>query len=144
MKKTAFSKFDPLPSPEYFISYGLVDVDTSTVTGGNGISGTAILEHLAEKTTGADWESIIVTSRSPFKTTIKDDRVTFIALDFTEDVSTLSEKMKVICEPVTHAYFCSYIHKDDFAELNSANAQLFENFVDAIEQVAPRLQNITL
>lgn len=117
---------------------------TAFITGGNGISGTAILEYLAENTTAGDWESIIVTSRSPFKTTVQDARVKFIALDFTEDVSSLVQKMKGVCEPVTHAYFCSYIHKDDFAELNAANAQLFDNFIEAIEEVAKGLQNITL
>jgi nucleoside-diphosphate-sugar epimerase len=117
---------------------------TAFITGGNGISGTAILEYLADNTTKDDWESIIVTSRSPFKTTVNDPRVKFLALDFTEDVSALVQKMEGVCEPVTHAYFCSYIHKDDFTELNSANAKLFENFVDAIEKVAKGLQNITL
>ena len=117
---------------------------TAFITGGNGISGTAILEYLAEKTTAEDWESIIVTSRSPFKSTVTDPRVKFIALDFTEDVSSLVRKMEGVCESVTHAYFCSYIHKDDFAELNAANAQLFDHFIEAIEKVATRLQNITL
>lgn len=117
---------------------------TAFITGGNGISGTAILEYLAEKTTSDEWESIIVTSRSPFKTTVEDPRVKFVALDFTEDVSSLLKKMKGVCDPVTHAYFCSYIHKDDFDELNTANAQLFEHFLDTIEEVAKGLQNVTL
>ena len=117
---------------------------TAFITGGNGISGTAILEYLADNTTKDDWESIIVTSRSPFKTTVNDPRVKFLALDFTEDVSALVQEMEGVCEPVTHAYFCSYIHKDDFTELNAANSKLFENFVDAIERVAKGLKNITL
>lgn len=136
---------------------------TAFITGANGISGGAILEYLAENTTHEEWESIIVTSRSPFKTVVSDPRVTvctivghclvvianvlrsqFIALDYTEDVQALIQKQQDVCKNVTHAYFCSYVHKDEFQELNAANATLFENFLQSIEQVAPRLENITL
>jgi nucleoside-diphosphate-sugar epimerase len=116
---------------------------TAFITGANGISGGAILEYLVGRPS-SEWSSIIVTSRSPFKTTVSDPRIQFIALDFSEDASTLAAKMKDICAPVTHAYFCSYVHKDDFAELNTANEALFENFLDALEQVAPNLANVTL
>jgi nucleoside-diphosphate-sugar epimerase len=116
---------------------------TALITGANGISGTAILEYLVEHTAKQEWD-IIVTSRSPFKTTVNDPRVKFIALDYTKDVDTLAEQMKDICAPVTHAYFCSYVHMDDFAELNAANAALFENFLDSLEKVASSLQNVTL
>lgn len=68
----------------------------------------------------------------------------FIALDYTQDVRTLIEEQKDICKNVTHAYFCSYVHKDDFAELNAANAAIFENFLHSLEQVAPKLENVTL
>jgi nucleoside-diphosphate-sugar epimerase len=114
------------------------------ITGANGISGSAILEYLVENTTSAEWSKLIVTSRSPFQTTVTDDRITFVALDFTNDVQTLVQQMGGICGDVTHAYFCSYVHKDDFDELNTANAALFESFLDALEQTAPRLENVTL
>lgn len=117
---------------------------TAFITGANGISGSAILEYLVENTTREEWSSIIVSSRSPFKTTVSDPRIQFVALDFTQDPSTLAKLMRDVCSPVTHAYFCSYVHKDDFSELNAANAALFENFVDALEQVSPSLENITL
>ena len=87
--------------------------NTAFITGANGISGTAILEYLVANTTSQDWD-IIVTSRSPFKTTVNDPRVKFIALDYTDDVDTLVQQIKDVCAPVTHAYFCSYVHKDDF------------------------------
>ena len=116
---------------------------TAFITGANGISGTAILEWFVDKTKAEDWD-IIVTSRSPFKTTVTDARVSFIALDYTKDVDTLAAQMKESCASVTHAYFCSYVHKDDFNELNTANAALLENFVDSLERVAPNLSNITL
>jgi nucleoside-diphosphate-sugar epimerase len=117
---------------------------TAFITGANGISGSAIVEHLCNTTTSDDWVSIIVTSRSPFNPTVTDSRIKFIALDFTDDVSCLVEKMQEVCGPVSHAYFCSYLHKDDFAESYTANKTLFENFLSAIDKTAPKLENVTL
>lgn len=114
------------------------------ITGGNGISGGAIAEYLVAQTTSEQWSKIIVTSRSPFKTNLKDPRVSFIALDFSHPVDTLVADMKQLCSDTTHAFFSSYIHKDDFAELNSANQGLFENFLNALTEVAPSLENVTL
>ncbi|KAL2070818.1 hypothetical protein VTL71DRAFT_13844 [Oculimacula yallundae] len=114
------------------------------ITGGNGITGSAILEHLVLNEKSEEWCRIIVTSRSPFKTLVHDPRVSFIALDFSEDSKTLAGKMRAECSEVTHAYFSSYIHWDDFAELNKANSALFENFLHALLEVAPKLENCTL
>ncbi|KAN0103515.1 hypothetical protein V8E51_011828 [Hyaloscypha variabilis] len=114
------------------------------VTGGNGITGNAIIEYLATTTTTNDWSKIIVTSNSPLESKIKDPRIIFIALDFTQDSRTLIEQMQPVCTQTTHTYFSSYIHKDDFRELNHANEKLFENFLQAITTVAPNLENVTL
>ena len=114
------------------------------ITGGNGITGSAILEYLAKNTKPTEWSKLIVTSRSPFKTTVQDDRITFIALDLTKDVASLVEAMKPVCGEVTHAYFSSYLHKDDFGELNRANEGLFSHFLDALTEVAPGLESCTL
>jgi nucleoside-diphosphate-sugar epimerase len=114
------------------------------ITGGNGITGSAVLEYLVKNTTATEWSKIIVTSRSPFKTIVQDDRISFIALDLSNEPATLIEKMSSICAEVTHAYFSSYVHKDDFSELNKANEALFSNFLDALITVAPSLQNCTL
>lgn len=114
------------------------------ITGANGITGSAILEYLVKTTTTEQWSKIVTTSRSPFQTTIDDQRVDFIALDFSQKAEVLVEKMHDICKNVTHAYFSSYVHKDDFAELNTANRALFENFLTALVDVAPALENCTL
>ena len=114
------------------------------ITGANGITGSAILEYLVSTTESDQWSKIITTSRSPFKTNVKDPRVEFIALDFSKKPAELVESMEGLCANVTHAYFSSYVHKDDFAELNKANSSLFENFLDAIVGVAPKLENVTL
>lgn len=117
--------------------------NTAFITGANGISGSAILEYFVQHTAAQDWD-LIVTSRSPFKSTVDDARIKFIPLDYTQDVRVLVEQMKDVCSMVTHAYFCSYVHKDDFNELNSANAALFEKFLESLERVAQSLQNVTL
>ncbi|KAJ5869912.1 hypothetical protein N7455_004853 [Penicillium solitum] len=114
------------------------------ITGANGITGSAILEHLAKHTTASEWSRIIITSRSPLKTTVSDPRVEFIALDFSNPPEKLAEQMGVQCAEVTHAYFSSYVHKDDFVELNKANRSLFENFLSTLISVSKGLQNCTL
>jgi nucleoside-diphosphate-sugar epimerase len=114
------------------------------ITGANGITGSAILEHLIQTTTSEQWSKIITTSRSTFKSTISDPRVEFIALDFSQKPDILVKEMRGLCREVTHAYFSSYVHKDDFAELNTANSSLFENFLTALLEVSPDLENCTL
>lgn len=114
------------------------------ITGGNGITGSAIIEHLVNNTSKEEWRDIIVTSRSPFKTLVQDPRIKFVALDFTKQPKELIESMRDVCAPVTHAYFSSYVHKDDFQELNTANQALFENFLRALVEVTPKLEAVCL
>jgi nucleoside-diphosphate-sugar epimerase len=114
------------------------------ITGGNGITGSAIIQHLANNTSKEEWSDIIVTSRSPFKTLVQDPRIKFVALDFTKQPKELIDSMRDICASVTHAYFSSYVHKDDFAELNTANQALFENFLRALVEVTPKLEAVCL
>ncbi|OOQ89744.1 nucleoside-diphosphate-sugar epimerase GsfE [Penicillium brasilianum] len=114
------------------------------ITGVNGITGSAILEHLVKHTTVSEWSRIVITSRSPLKMSVSDSRVEFIALDFSNTPEELAGQMRDRCADVTHAYFSSYVHKDTFVELNSANRSLFENFLSALTSVAKSLQNCTL
>ncbi|KAH7139919.1 hypothetical protein B0J13DRAFT_639028 [Dactylonectria estremocensis] len=109
------------------------------ITGANGITGTALIEHLAAASSD-EWSNIIATSLSPLQSRMQDSRVSFIPLDFTKGSHELIQAMKETCSEVTHAYFSSYVHNDDFKELNAANARLFENFLDALIAVAPRLE----
>ena len=114
------------------------------ITGGNGITGSAILEYLCQNSTEEEWSRIIVTSRSPFECSIKDPRIVFIPLDFTSSVGELVTQMREICCQTTHAYFSSYIHHDDFTQLSLLNRSLFENFLNALTEVAASLENVTL
>lgn len=107
------------------------------ITGGNGITGSAILEHLVRHTTAAEWCKIIVTSYSPFVSLVADDpRIQFVALDFTQPQDVLAAQMhNAGCGAVTHAYFSSYVHRDSFEELAAANTALFENFLTTLQAV---------
>ncbi|KAJ4988552.1 NAD dependent epimerase dehydratase family protein [Stagonosporopsis vannaccii] len=113
------------------------------VTGCNGISGNAIVEHLI-RTPKSEWSKIVITSRRPLAIAWQDPRIEFIALDFLSPVSDLIQQMEIVCADVTHAFFTSYVHVDDFKELKAANVPLFQNFLDSIDAVAPRLQNVCL
>ncbi|KAH8688921.1 hypothetical protein GQ44DRAFT_632189 [Phaeosphaeriaceae sp. PMI808] len=114
------------------------------ITGANGITGTAILDYLVRNTTSSQWSQIIVTSRHPLKTHSQDSRITFVALDFLQEPSKLASDLAKVADKVTHAYFSSYVHRDDFSELSAANSSLFENFLSALTKVAPNLENVTL
>ncbi|RDH30338.1 hypothetical protein BDQ94DRAFT_161388 [Aspergillus welwitschiae] len=113
------------------------------VTGANGISGHAIVEHLIRQPK-QEWSKIIVTSRRPLPTPWIDPRVEFVAVDFLEPVETIITKIKDICAPVTHAYFTSYVHDDDFRVLREKNVPLFRNFLDAVDAVCPALRRVSL
>lgn len=53
--------------------------------------------------------------------------------------------MESHCSGVTHAYFTSYVHIDDFKLLAETNTPLFENFLNAIDAVAgDSLQRVCL
>jgi hypothetical protein len=71
--------------------------------------------------------------------------VEFVALDFLEPVDALVQKMQPFCQGVTHAFFTSYVHTDDFAKLRDLNVPLFEHFLLAIDSVAGKdLQRVCL
>ena len=57
------------------------------VTGANGITGSAIAEHLCKNTTEKEWSKIIITSRSPLTLPFKDTRMEFIPLDFSKPIN---------------------------------------------------------
>ncbi|KAF4458635.1 NAD-dependent epimerase dehydratase [Fusarium albosuccineum] len=106
------------------------------ITGANGITGNAIVEHLIRKPE-SEWSKIIITSRrTPTHSFWQDHRVRFIALDFLKPVEELIEKMAPLCHDVTHAFFASYVHTADFTKLRDANVPLFHNFLVATDIVA--------
>ncbi|KAF3349230.1 hypothetical protein VD0002_g1134 [Verticillium dahliae] len=106
------------------------------VTGANGITGNAIVEHLIRQP-ATEWSKIVISSRrKPTQVFWQDPRIRFIALDFLKPVDELMEAMKPLCHDVTHAFFASYVHTADFAKLRDLNVPLFKNFLSAIDMVA--------
>ncbi|KAG4435700.1 hypothetical protein IFR05_008812 [Cadophora sp. M221] len=113
------------------------------VTGANGISGHAIVEHLV-KLPASDWSQIIVTSRRPLPVAWVDPRVSFVAADFLEPVETNVQKLSSICKDVTHAFYTSYVHTADFATLRDKNVPLFKTFLETIDTICPKLEHVVL
>ena len=69
----------------------------------------------------------------------------FVAIDFLEPLESIIAKIEPFCKEVTHAYFTSYVHNDDFDILKEKNVPLFENFLRAIDTVARNsLQRVCL
>lgn len=87
---------------------------------------------------------IVVTSRRPLPNAWIDPRVEFLAIDFLDPVEDIIAKMKDICANVTHAFFTSYVHSDDFKLLREKNVPLFRNFLDATISSCNKLQNVSL
>lgn len=88
---------------------------------------------------------IIATSRSPLKGYWQDPRVEYVAIDFLEPLDSIIEAMRPFCSEVTHAYFTSYVHDDNFDILKEKNVPLFQNFLRAIDTVAgENLQRVCL
>lgn len=79
---------------------------------------------------------IVITSRSPLKNFWQDYRVEFVAIDFLKPIEEIIQKLAPFCTDVTHAFFTSYAHSDDFDRLRDLNVPLFENFLTAIDKVA--------
>ncbi|KAL6232492.1 hypothetical protein BDW75DRAFT_247124 [Aspergillus navahoensis] len=104
---------------------------TAFVTGANGITGYAIIDHLIRQPR-EEWYALI------------DPRVQFIALDFLQPVNDLVAQMKSVTKDVTHAFFASYIHSDDFKVLRDKNVPLFRNFLDAVDLACPNLERVCL
>ncbi|KAL4876183.1 NAD-dependent epimerase/dehydratase [Aspergillus karnatakaensis] len=113
------------------------------VTGANGISGYSIVEHLLRQPK-EEWSKIVVSSRRPPPTPWIDPRVEFVAIDFLDPVAKITAQLEDICAPVTHAFFTSYIHHDDFKVLRDKNVPLFRNFLDAVDTVCPKLERVSL
>lgn len=114
------------------------------VAGANGISGNAIIEYLI-RTPESEWSQIIISSRSPLKYFWQDPRVRFVAVDFLSPIERILADLTPLCRNVTHAFFTSYVHVDDFSKLRELNVPLFENFLTAIDKVAgDNLQRVCL
>ncbi|KAL1594142.1 hypothetical protein SLS59_008976 [Nothophoma quercina] len=113
---------------------------TALITGVNGISGNAIVEHLIRQPR-SEWVKIVVTSRKPLPQSWQDDRVEFFALDLLWPQDKIIAAMKPYCSEVTHAFFASYVHTDDFTLLTKYNVPLWENFLEEASRYDDKGEN---
>lgn len=66
-------------------------------------------------------------------------------MDLLKPADELAEQITPLCSDVTHAFFASYVHTDDFTKLKDRNVPLFTNFLTAIDKVASEsLQRVIL
>ncbi|KAF4540657.1 Nad-dependent epimerase dehydratase [Lasiodiplodia theobromae] len=113
------------------------------VSGANGISGHAIVEQLIRKPK-TEWRKIVISSRRTLPNYWIDPRIEFVAVDFLDPKEQVAAKLENICRDVTHAFYTSYIHEDDFKLLRDKNVPLFRNFIDVIDAVCPNLERVCL
>ena len=78
----------------------------------------------------------------------RDDRLQLISgIDLTGPVDDVVASMKRKIDgvgSVTHVIFTAYIEKPDFDELRKVNTELLKTAINAIDQLAPKLQAVTL
>ncbi|KAK2600408.1 hypothetical protein N8I77_009944 [Diaporthe amygdali] len=111
------------------------------VTGANGITGNAVIEHLIRQPAS---KIVITTRRIPEWPLWQDPRIRFIALDFLKPVDELVQLMQPLCHDVTHAFFASYVHDTNFANLKNYNVPLFQNFLLATDKSSDSLKRVIL
>ncbi|CAF4781111.1 unnamed protein product [Rotaria sp. Silwood1] len=107
------------------------------IWGANGISGTAMVDLLIEKSSN-EWSHIICISRRPFQLDIKDDRIDFISIDIlTATVDEIvNELEKVNGRTITDVFHYTYIEKKDEDELDKINKILLEKALEACVKIA--------
>lgn len=78
-----------------------------------------------------------------------DPRVTFVAIDFLDPVDKIIQTFTAHARSrdvthITHAFFTSYVHSNDFNLLREKNVPLFRNFLEVMDTMCPKLERICL
>jgi nucleoside-diphosphate-sugar epimerase len=116
------------------------------VWGANGISGTAMIDHLIEQSID-QWKHIICISRRSFQLNIQDNRIDFISIDILN--STIDEIVdqlkKVQGEMITDVFHYTYIEKNNEEELDEINKIVLEKALEACGKIAGKtIQSFSL
>ncbi|GAA5859072.1 hypothetical protein JCM1840_003736 [Sporobolomyces johnsonii] len=115
-------------------------MSTALVFGANGISGIALLEALSATST-SEWAKIIAVSRRPPVLEHKDPRIVFESIDLLTSPQEIAAKLKHAgAAEATHAFFYSYVAKEDERELIDVNERLFRNSTAAVAEVCPKME----
>ncbi|GAA5992475.1 hypothetical protein JCM10908_000836 [Rhodotorula pacifica] len=115
-------------------------MSTALVFGANGVSGLALLEALSQ-TSHSEWAKIIAVSRRPPVLDHKDERIKFVSIDLLAGKDEIVKKLSDVgAQSATHTFFYAYIAKEEENELVEVNKKLFGSALDAVAEVAPKLQ----
>jgi len=107
------------------------------IWGANGISGTAMIDHLIEQSSN-EWNHIICISRREFQLNIKDNRIVFLSIDILNSTTDeiVKKLEKVNGQTITDVFHYTYIEKSDEDELDKINKILLEKALDACVKIA--------
>ncbi|CAG8065385.1 unnamed protein product [Penicillium salamii] len=124
-----------------FLSHRSSAVHSDIVAGANGISGGAIIDHLVKQP-----DSPISSSLRGVRSSLSAPTQEFDSLQSTsyDRLRRLLSRSGVLCKNVTHAFFPSYVHDNDFSVLHVKNGPLFRNFLEATDLACPGLKRVVL
>ncbi|KAI8576403.1 hypothetical protein K450DRAFT_274755 [Umbelopsis ramanniana AG] len=117
----------------------------AVIFGANGISGIAMTKALLASD---EWGPIICVSRRPpqLEEAANDSRIQFVSIDMVKSsADDLASKLSAAGAAVAqHAFFYTYIEKQDFKEMNDVNLMLLEKALHALGLVSPKLKSFML
>lgn len=58
----------------------------------------------------------------------QDPRFEYVAIDYLDEVKNIAEQTKQVCRDMTHAYYTSYVHVEDFMHLKDKNVPMSIDF----------------
>ncbi|MDJ1501764.1 SDR family oxidoreductase [Xanthocytophaga agilis] len=105
------------------------------VVGSQGVIGRNLIDYLV---TLPDWEIIGLSRRGGVST----DRIQYIAVDLL-NVEECRQKLSSLSH-TTHIFYAAYQDKPTWAELVTPNLAMLINVVTVVEDIAPRLQHVSL
>lgn len=107
------------------------------IWGANGISGTAMLDHLIEQPSN-EWNHIICISRRKIQLNIEDNRIDFLSIDILNStVDEIVEQLETVNgKTITDIFHYTYIEKSTEDELDEINKILLEKTLDACVKIA--------
>jgi actin-like ATPase involved in cell morphogenesis len=116
------------------------------IWGANGISGTAMIDHLIEQSSN-EWNHIICISRRPFQLNIKDNRIDFLSIDILNStIDEIVNQLKTVNgQTISDVFHYTYIEKTDEDELDKINKIILEKTLDVCVKLAEKtIQSFSL
>ena len=119
------------------MSSSIASPRVACIWGANGISGTALLDQLVERTSD-EWSDIICISRRPAQLNEDDKRIRFVAIDLLNATvdQLVHELERANGKAITDVFHYTYIEKRDEDELDRVNRIVLEKALQACAKVA--------